>query len=182
MAWSHVSEPKEGRGNMRLVETAGSLGAADQDMESWISPARRAIARALAYMRLHSHRRLPLAEAASVAHMSQFHFSRRFHQIVGVTFQDHLVRLRLRNAERLFRHDPSTPLRRVAAQTGFGTLRNLQDHYGRVYGYPPSRGRAEALRDAGDRHGERDSVSPERDATRQPHRVQRIAALPRGRS
>jgi AraC-like DNA-binding protein len=68
-----------------------------------------------------------------------------FHRIVGVTFQDHLVRLRLRNAEHLLRHDPSAPLRRVAAQTGFGTLRNLQDHYGRVYGYPPSRGRCLAM-------------------------------------
>jgi transcriptional regulator GlxA family with amidase domain len=93
-------------------------------------------------MRVHSNRRLPLAEVASVAHMSQFHFSRSFHRIVGVTFQDHLVGLRLRHAEHLLRRDPSAPLRRVAAQTGFGTLRNLQDHYRRCFGYPPSHGRA----------------------------------------
>jgi len=100
-------------------------------------------------MRVHSHRRLPLAEVASVAHMSQYHFSRLFHRIVGVTFQDHLVRLRLRNAEHMLRRDPSAPLRRVAAHTGFGTLRNLQDHYGRVYGYPPSQGRLLAMVRAG---------------------------------
>jgi len=166
---------------MGLVETAGSDRTANRDTQSWVSPPRRAIGRALAYIRLHSDRRLPLAEVASVAHMSQFHFSRSFHQIVGVTFQDHLVRLRLRNAERLFRHDPSAPLRCVAAQTGFGTLRNLQDHYGRVYGYPPSRGRAEALRDAVDRNGEHDSVTLARGAPGEPHRVQR-APLPRGPS
>jgi transcriptional regulator GlxA family with amidase domain len=102
-------------------------------------------------MRVHSHRRLPLAEVAAIAHMSQFHFSRLFHRIVGVTFQDHLVRLRLRNAERLLRRDPSAPLRRVAALTGFGTLRNLQDHYVRVYGYPPSEERARLPPEALDR-------------------------------
>jgi transcriptional regulator GlxA family with amidase domain len=107
-------------------------------------------------MRVHASRRLPLAEVASVAHMSQFHFSRLFHRIVGVTFQDHLVRLRLRNAEHLLKRDPSAPLRRVAAQTGFGTLRNLQDHYGRVYGYPPSQGRAKVRQDAALREDEQD--------------------------
>jgi AraC family transcriptional regulator len=116
------------------LETATSL-------ESWVSPSRRAIRRAQAYMRMHCSRRLPLAEVASVAHMSQFHFSRLFHRIVGVTFQDHLVRLRLRNVEHMLRRDPSAPLRSVAAETGFGTLRNLQDHYRRVFGYPPSHGR-----------------------------------------
>jgi transcriptional regulator GlxA family with amidase domain len=167
---------------MGLVEIAESPGSADPEMEAWISPRRRAIGRALTYMRLHSQRRLSLAEVASVAHMSQFHFSRSFHRIVGVTFQDHLVRLRLRNAERLFRHDPSAPLRRVAAQTGFGTLRNLQDHYGRVYGYPPSRGRAKALRDAAGRDGEHDPASLEHAAPRKPQPERWSAAPPYGRS
>jgi transcriptional regulator GlxA family with amidase domain len=102
------------------------------------------IRRALVHMRVHSNRRLPLAEVAGIAHMSPFHFSRLFHRMVGVTFQDHLVKLRLRNAELLIESDPSAPLIRVAAQTGFGTLRNLQDHYRRVHGCPPSRGRARA--------------------------------------
>ena len=130
------------------LEIAIRPSSADPGAESWVSPSHRAIRRALAHMRVHASRRLPLAEVASVAHMSQFHFSRLFHRIVGVTFQDHLVRLRLRNAEHLLKRDPSAPLRRVAAQTGFGTLRNLQDHYGRVYGYPPSQGRAKVRQDA----------------------------------
>jgi len=164
------------------LEIATSPSTAQPDVEFWVSPPRRAIGRALAYMRAHCDRRLPLAEVASIAHMSQFHFSRLFHQIVGLTFQDHLVRLRLRNAERMLRRDPSAPLRRVASQTGFGTLRNLQDHYGRVYGYPPSLGRAKALRDAADRDGEQDPASVEHGAPRRPHREQRIAALPHGAS
>ena len=123
------------------LETANRPTAAELNREGWIPPPQRAVRRALAYMRLHCSRRLPLAEVAAIAHMSQFHFSRSFHRIVGVTFQDHLVRLRLRNAQHLLRRDPSVPLRRVAAQTGFGTLRNFQDHYRRAYGYPPSRGR-----------------------------------------
>src|SRR3990172_3757185 len=132
------------------LEIAVRPSSADPGAESWVSPSHPAIRGVLAHMRVHASRRLPLAEVASVAHMSQFHFSRLFHRIVGVTFQDHLVRLRLRNAEHLLKRDPSAPLRRVAAQTGFGTLRNLQDHYGRVYGYPPSQGRAKVRQDAQD--------------------------------
>jgi transcriptional regulator GlxA family with amidase domain len=124
---------------LEIVERPSSPGPV---AEGWVSPPHRAIRRAQAYMRLHCQRRLALAEVAAVAHMSPFHFSRSFHRIAGVTFQDHLVRLRLRHAEHLLRRDPSAPLRRVAAQAGFGTLRNLQDHYRRFYGYPPSRGRA----------------------------------------
>ena len=150
------------------LEIAESPSSADPDVDSWVSPPRRAMGRALAYMHVHSHRRLPLAEVASVAHMSQFHFSRLFHRIVGVTFQDHLVRLRLRNAERLLRRDPSAPLRRVAAQTGFGTLRNLQDHYGRAYGCPPSQGRAKVLWDAAV-WDEQDVAPFEQVAPRRPH-------------
>lgn len=123
------------------LEIAERPNAADADAERWPPSPQRAIRRAMAYMRVHSNRRLPLAEVASVVHMSQYHFSRLFHRIVGTTFQDHLVRLRLRNAEHMLRRDPAALLRRVAAQTGFGTLRNFQDHYARVYGYPPSRGR-----------------------------------------
>lgn len=154
------------------LEIATSPSSADPDAERWISPPHRAIHRALAFMRMHSSRRLPLAEVASVAHMSQFHFSRLFHRIVGVTFQDHLVGLRLRNAEHMLRRDPSAPLRHVAAQTGFGTLRNLQDHYRRFHGYPPSHGRAKGRHDAGP-WGEAQDPSPFEQETAYPPQLHR---------
>jgi transcriptional regulator GlxA family with amidase domain len=89
--------------------------------------------------------------------MSPFHFSRLFHQLVGVTFQERLLGLRLRNVEEMIKRDPWAPLIRVAAQAGFGTLRNLQDHYRRIYGYPPSKGRAMVRHDVGLWRGEHDS-------------------------
>jgi transcriptional regulator GlxA family with amidase domain len=128
----------------------------DQHTDPWVSLSHLGIRRALVYMRGHCHRRLPLAEVASIAYMSQFHFSRLFHRIVGVTFRDHLVRLRLRNADQMIKRDPSAPLMCVAARTGFGTLRNLQDHYRRVYGCPPSQGRAQVQPTAALRGGEQD--------------------------
>jgi len=143
-----------------MLDIAERPSATGSDAGGWFPRPNGAIRRAMAYMRAHCSRRLPLAEVASVAHMSQFHFSRLFHRIVGVTFQDHLVRLRLRNAQHLLRHDPSAPLRRVAAQTGFGTLRNLQDHYGRIYGYPPSQARVLVRRDAVRQVGNGDAVHP----------------------
>jgi len=155
------------------LEIVVSPSSADRDTESWVSPPHRAMRRAMAYMRAHSGRRLPLAEVAAVAHMSQFHFSRSFHRLVGVTFQEHLVRLRLRNAEHLLRRDPFAPLRLVAAQTGFGTLRNFEDHYGRVYGCPPSRSRPKVPQ-APVRWGEEQDPSPvERETARIPQRDRR---------
>jgi transcriptional regulator GlxA family with amidase domain len=127
------------------------------------------IRRALAHMRVHCHRRLPLAEVASIARMSQFHFSRVFHRTVGVTFREHLVALRLRNADEMIERDPWAPLIRVAARAGFGTLRNLQDHYRRRYGYPPSQRRASVQRDATRWGGEQDPSPRERDSARTPH-------------
>jgi len=124
------------------LEIAERPSPPDPDTAYWVAPPHPGIRRALAYMRVHCNRRLPLAEVASIAHVSQFHFSRLFHRIVGVTFQDHLVRSRLRIAEDMIKRDPSAPLIRVAAEAGFGTLRNLQDHYRHCYGYPPSQSRA----------------------------------------
>jgi transcriptional regulator GlxA family with amidase domain len=115
------------------------------------------IGRALEYMGARCTRRLSLAEVASVAHMSPFHFSRLFHQMVGVTFREHRLRLRLGLADEMMKRDPWAPLIRVAAQTGFGTLRNLEDHYRRVHGYSPSKGRAIVRRGAGLWRGEHDS-------------------------
>jgi len=121
------------------------------------------------YMRVHYNRRLPLAEVASIAHMSQFHFSRLFHRRVGVTFQEHLVRLRLRRATQMIKRDPSAPLMRVAAETGFGTLRNLQEHYRRCYGCPPSQGRDKVRREGARWGGEQDPSSPQQDPSRTLH-------------
>jgi transcriptional regulator GlxA family with amidase domain len=118
------------------------------DLDSLSSLPNAGVRRALVHMRVHCTRRLPLAEVASIAQMSPFHFSRLFHRLVGVTFQDHLVVLRLRHADHMIKRDPWALLSRVAAQTGFGTLRNLQDHYRRYYGHPPSQGRAKVRDDA----------------------------------
>jgi len=181
VGWSDA--PDVARGVLNgPVEIAQRPGLAGPAVDFWVSPRRRAIGRALAYMKLHSHRRLLLAEVASVAHMSQFHFSRSFHRIVGVTFQDHLVRLRLRDAERLLRQDPSAPLRLVAAQAGFGTLRNLQDHYRRAFGCPPSRGRVQALWRSPERDAKDNPIALARGTLRRPHREQGIGALLHGPS
>jgi AraC-like DNA-binding protein len=98
--------------------------------------------------------------------MSQYHFSRLFHRVVGVTFQHHLVTLRLHEAEQAIKRDPFAPLVRVAAQTGFGTLRNLEEHHRRIYGYPPSQRRAKAPPDTARWGDEQDPPLVERDSAR----------------
>ena len=112
----------------------------------WMGSVRHPIIRrTVRYIDEHYHRQLTLAAIASVAHMSKDHFSRLFHESAGVTFQEYLVRIRVRRADEMIRHDPLAPLIRVAARAGFGTIRNLQRHYKRLLGKSPSKGRERAF-------------------------------------
>jgi transcriptional regulator GlxA family with amidase domain len=83
------------------------------------------LARVPDFVAFHLHRPLPRAEIAALVGLAENAFSRRFRQRTGVSFHTWLQHLRLTRALTLMR-DPRLPLRVIAAQTGFGTLRALQ--------------------------------------------------------
>jgi len=64
-------------------------------------------------------------------------FARLFKQATGVTPHQFVIEQRIERAKALFAHDPSTPISRVAAQTGFSDQAHLTRTFRRVVGQTP---------------------------------------------
>ena len=77
------------------------------------------IAAALALLRSEHTRTLALAELAHAAHMSPFHFTRRFKQSTGFTPMEYLEKFRISRAQELILSNPGMSLKEIAAASGF---------------------------------------------------------------
>jgi len=71
-------------------------------------------------------KRLELEEVAAEACLSRYHFSRLFHRMVDMSFQDYLIQIRGEQAKQLLRQTPYLSLTRIAYRVGFGSLRNFE--------------------------------------------------------
>jgi two-component system response regulator YesN len=90
----------------------------------------------------HYREHLSLESVAEFACMSKYHFSRLFHHVVGVTFQEYLALLRVMKAEEMMRQAPNRSVTRIALEVGFGSLRNMEKHFRSRVGLTPSEYRA----------------------------------------
>jgi AraC-like DNA-binding protein len=95
-------------------------------------------------------RTIRLAELASVAGLSVFHFSRAFKQSTGHAPQAWLMRKRLARAQELLA-DGSLPLIEAAFEAGFCSHAHLTATFRRFLGVTPSAWRAQALDSAATR-------------------------------
>ena len=84
------------------------------------------IKRAVALMHKRYAKRLDLEEVAAEACLSKYHFSRLFHCLVDMSFQDYLIQIRGEKAKQLLRQTPYLSLTRIAYRVGFGSLRNFE--------------------------------------------------------
>lgn len=82
----------------------------------------------LPYLQEHFHEKIVLADVAQVCGMNAFEFSRWFRREQGITFRDHLMRLRIETAARLLRLDQQSVLD-VACSVGF----NDPSHFARLF-------------------------------------------------
>jgi AraC-like DNA-binding protein len=96
---------------------------------------RRAVDTAM-WIDAQSHRPIDLAEAASEAGVSPFHFLRTFSDALGVTPHQYLVRSRLRHAARLLA-DEERAITDIAYDVGFGDLSNFVRTFHRAAGVSP---------------------------------------------
>jgi len=96
---------------------------------------RRAVEAAL-WIDAHSHQDIDLADAASQAEISPFHFLRLFSGVLGVTPHQYLLRSRLRHAARLLADDISS-ITDVAYDVGFADLSNFVRTFHRAAGVSP---------------------------------------------
>jgi transcriptional regulator GlxA family with amidase domain len=97
---------------------------------------KNALTPVLDWARDHLHEPLPVSRLAQVAHMSERTFSRRFHEALGITPLQWLLRQRVRLAQELLETTDET-VEDIARQAGFGTAPTLRYHFGRVAGVSP---------------------------------------------
>ena len=100
------------------------------------------IKRAVEFMHERYAKRLDLEEVAAKACLSKYHFSRLFHRIVDMSFQDYLIQIRGEKATQLLRQTPYLSLTRIAHRVGFGSLRNFEGQFKKLTGQSPSECRA----------------------------------------
>ncbi len=97
------------------------------------------IKRAVQFIQVQHHpATLNLEQAAAEACLSKYHFSRLFHRIVGISYQDYLTQIRIEDAKQLLTQTPHLTLTRIAIRVGFGSLRNFEGRFKKVTGQSPS--------------------------------------------
>ena len=82
-------------------------------------------------------------EVVRAVGLSPFHFSRLFHQFVGLAPHRYLLRCRLRRALKLLSTDRGRAIANVAAEAGFADQAHLARHFQRFFGKSPQQFRRE---------------------------------------
>ena len=90
--------------------------------------ANRYVKAAIAYVSEHYHERLTMSQTAQAAGLSGGHFSRLFKKCMGITFREHLCRVRVEESKRLLRTTNDT-LGQIAVAVGFPD----QSYYCKVF-------------------------------------------------
>lgn len=85
---------------------------------------RAKLRRVLEFMNANLHRDLPLAEVASEAGLSEFHFARAFRAATGETAHQYLIEQRVEEAKGLLRMG-DLPVQEIAARAGFNSASNF---------------------------------------------------------
>lgn len=97
-----------------------------------------ALARALRYVEQNYRGKVSSAAAAALCDLTTFQFSRLFKETYGLTFQEYLIRFRLREAGRLLKN-PNAQVSEVAYLVGFNDPSYFTKVFRRYTGISPSR-------------------------------------------
>lgn len=97
-----------------------------------------ALAPAISYVEQHFRSKVTSAKAASLCSLSGFQFSRLFKETYAITFQEYLLRFRIREACRLLKN-PAAPVADVAHLVGFNDPSYFCKIFKRYTSISPSR-------------------------------------------
>lgn len=97
-----------------------------------------ALARALRYVEENYAGKITSAKAAALCNLTTFQFSRLFKETYGLTFQEYVIRFRLREAGRLLKN-PNAHVSDVAFLVGFNDPSYFTKVFRRYTGVSPSR-------------------------------------------
>ncbi len=117
---------------------AGHLSSlTNQFMVQQASTELPAIAQARAYIKLHQAEVISLGEVARAVNMSAFYFCKSFRKATGLTFTDHLARLRVESVKVLLL-DPHKRISEAAFEAGFQSLSQFNRVFRRIVGLAPT--------------------------------------------
>jgi AraC family transcriptional regulator len=105
----------------------------------------RRLRRAIEFMSDNCGRELSLPEIASAAFLSEFHFSRLFKKITGVTPHAYLASLRIERARRLL-SESDLPITEVGAEVGYASQSHFTKIFREATGMTPKAFRDAAIR------------------------------------
>ena len=98
----------------------------------------------LKFMQQEFQRGPTLNEIAAKAHLSPFHFHRRFTEQLGLTPKHFLLSCQIHHARKLLM-ERKTPLAEIAAICGFAHQSHFTSRFKQATGYTPTRWRKMAL-------------------------------------
>jgi len=96
------------------------------------------IARALHYIAEHLHQPLTVADVAKVTHLSEYHFHRQFHALVGEPLGRYVTRRRLELAALRLAYEPDRSITEIALESGYSSSSNFSKAFSAYFGCSPS--------------------------------------------
>jgi AraC family transcriptional regulator len=93
----------------------------------------------LGYIGEHLHAALTLRDLAAIAHLSPYHFARRFKVSTGLAPHRYIIARRIERAKHLLRGEEDLSLAQIAARVGFWDQGHFTRHFKRLVGVTPKR-------------------------------------------
>jgi AraC-like DNA-binding protein len=89
----------------------------------------------ISYSEMNFHSRISLDDAASVVHLSRYHFCRKFKTRTGVSFNEYINNLRMENS--ILCLNKGMSVSQAAALSGFEDISYFIKRFRRMYGVSP---------------------------------------------
>lgn len=99
---------------------------------------RPALERALRFIADNLDRPLTVAEIARAAHMSEYHFHRVFHAVLGESVGRYVTRRTLETAALRLAYDRAVPVTTVALESGYSSTSNFSKAFSAHFGCSPT--------------------------------------------